>query len=106
MGGEAAMWSEFVTPDNINSQIWPYLAAIAERFWSPQQVRDVNSMYQRLAITSLKLEYYGLTSRADVNQMLQRVSGFPDPAPLKVLASVVVPPPDTIDTISKGSWIL
>ena len=86
------MWSEYVTGENINSQIWPYLAAIAERFWSPEQVRDVNSMYQRLAITSLKLEYYGLNSGADVNEMLQRLSGDDNPAPLQILAAVVGPP--------------
>ncbi len=92
LGGEAAMWSEYVTPETINSQIWPYLAAVAERFWSPQQVRDVDSMYQRLALVSWKLENYGLNSGADVDVMLQRMSGDPDPVSLKVLASVVAPP--------------
>ena len=86
------MWAEYVDPETINSQIWPYLAAIAERFWSPENVRDVASMYQRLAIVSWKLEYYGLNSRADVNIMLQRMSGDPNPVPLQVLASVVQPP--------------
>jgi hexosaminidase len=92
LGGEACMWSEYVDPETINSQIWPYLAAIAERFWSPENVRDVDSMYQRLAIVSQKLEYYGLDSQADVNVMLQRMSGDPNPVPLKVLAAVMQPP--------------
>jgi hexosaminidase len=92
LGGEACMWSEYVDPETINSQIWPYLAAIAERFWSPQNVRDVASMYQRLAIVSWKLNYYGLDSQADVNVMLQRMSGDPDPVPLKVFAAVMQPP--------------
>jgi hexosaminidase len=92
LGGEATMWSEYATPENIDSRIWPRLAAIAERFWSPQQIRDVNSMYERLAVVSLKLEYYGLNTRADTNVMLQRMSGNLDPAPLKVLASIVEPP--------------
>ncbi len=92
LGGEACMWSEYVDPETINSQIWPYLAAIAERFWSPENVRDVDSMYQRLAIVSGKLEYYGLNSQADVNVMLQRMSGDADPVPLKVFASVMQPP--------------
>ncbi len=92
LGGEAAMWSEFATSENINSRIWPYLAAIAERFWSPQSVRDVDSMYRRLGIVSLKLEYYGLNSDANVNAMLERMSGQLNPAPLTVLAAVVQPP--------------
>jgi hexosaminidase len=92
LGGEACMWSEYVDPETINSQIWPYLAAIAERFWSPQDVRDSDSMYQRLALVSWKLGYYGLNSQADVNVMLQRMSGDPNPVPLQVLAAVVQPP--------------
>jgi hexosaminidase len=92
LGGEACMWSEYVDQETINSQIWPYLAAIAERFWSPQNVRDVDSMYQRLALVSWKLAYYGLNSDADVNVMLQRMSGDPHPVPLQVLAAVTQPP--------------
>ncbi|HTU49104.1 MAG TPA: family 20 glycosylhydrolase [Acidobacteriaceae bacterium] len=92
LGGEACMWSEYVDSETINSQIWPYLAAIAERFWSPENVRDVDSMYQRLAIVSQKLEYYGLDSQADVNVMLQRMSGDPNPVPLQAFAAVMQPP--------------
>ena len=54
------MWSEFVSPETIDSRIWPRTAAIAERFWSPRDTRDVASMYVRLAIISQKLNYYGL----------------------------------------------
>ena len=49
-------------------------------------------MYQRLAVVSQKLGYYGLRHRLITDEMLQRMSGDPDPVPLKVLAAVVQPP--------------
>jgi hexosaminidase len=63
-GGESAMWSEYVGPENIDSRIWPRNAAIAERLWSPQSVRDTGSMYARLDVESARLEWLGLTHRA------------------------------------------
>ncbi|MGO8718792.1 MAG: beta-N-acetylhexosaminidase [Acidobacteriaceae bacterium] len=92
LGGEATMWSEYVTPENIDSRIWPRTAAIAERFWSPPQVRYIPSMYERLAIVSQKLENYGLNIDYSTDRMLQRMTGESDPGPLKVLAAVVQPP--------------
>ena len=92
LGGEATMWSEFVDPEMVDSRIWPRTAAIAERFWSPQQVRDVDSMYDRMAIVAQKLQCYGIEPKATSEQMLERMSGDIDPQALRVLASVVQPP--------------
>ncbi len=92
LGGEATMWSEFVTPEIMDSRIWPRTAAIAERLWSPQDVRDVDSMYRRLAMISQHLENYGLNHRSSTNLMLQRMSGESDPKYLQVLADIVQPP--------------
>src|SRR5699024_1271099 len=33
-GGEAALWSELVTDELLDSRLWPRMAALAERFWS------------------------------------------------------------------------
>lgn len=92
LGGEATMWTDIVSDENMDNRIWPRTAAIAERLWSPQQVQDIDSMYQRLAIVSEKLGYYGPRHRLITDEMLQRMSGEPDPVPLRVLASVVQPP--------------
>lgn len=92
LGGEATMWTDIVSADNMDNRIWPRSAAIAERLWSPEQTRDVDSMYRRLAIVSQKLEYYGPRHRLITDEMLERMSGDPHPEALKVLAAVVQPP--------------
>jgi hexosaminidase len=92
LGGEAAMWTDIISHENLDNRIWPRTAAIAERLWSPEQLRDIESMYRRLAVVSKKLDYYGLRHRLITNEMLERMSGETDPVPLKVLASVVQPP--------------
>ena len=92
LGGEATMWTDIVSHENMDNRVWPRTAAIAERLWSPQQIQDVDSMYDRLAIISLKLDYFGLRHRLITDEMLERMSGESDPEPLKVLAAVVQPP--------------
>src|SRR5436305_11283885 len=62
LGGEACMWSEYVSAENVDSRIWPRMAAIAERLWSPQSATsNIDSMYSRLAVTNHWLDAYGVT---------------------------------------------
>ena len=91
LGGEACMWSEHVTPRSIDSRIWPRTAAIAERLWSPQNVRDVNDMYRRLWVESVRLEDFGLMHLAAQDMGLRKLSGTEHIEPLDVLASVTQP---------------
>jgi len=91
LGGEATMWGEWVTPETIDSRIWPRTAAIAERLWSPRTVTDVDDMYRRLGIISLELEELGLTHRRNVDMMLRRMARTDDIDPLRTLASILEP---------------
>lgn len=35
LGGEAAMWAEYVDATNIIPRLFPFVGAVAERLWSP-----------------------------------------------------------------------
>jgi len=94
LGGESCQWAEWVTPENIDSHIWPRNAVIAERLWSPQDVKDVSSMYARMNAVSLQLEWLGLTHNSARTLMLDRMAGSTDTSALRVLADVVEPVKD------------
>ena len=94
LGGESCMWAEWITPENVDSRIWPRSAAIAERLWSPQSVTDIASMYNHLDAISLDLEWLGLTHRSARTHMLQRMAGSEDISALRVLADAVEPVKD------------
>lgn len=91
LGGEATMWSEWVSPETIDSRIWSRMPAIAERFWSPREVNDVDDMYRRLETTSIRLEELGLTHRKNQLMMLRRLANGQDITALQTLVSVIEP---------------
>jgi hexosaminidase len=94
LGGEACMWTEYVSPENLDSRVWPRMGAIAERFWSAPGVVDVNFMYRRLEVTSRWLDWLGLTHNSSYPPMLRRIAGSDQISSLRALADVVEPVKD------------
>lgn len=92
LGGEATMWSELVSPHTIDSRIWPRMIAIAERFWSPAHVNDVEDMFRRMEILSIRLEEFGLNHIKNRDVILRNLAGgSANIEALKVLADVIEP---------------
>jgi hexosaminidase len=91
LGGEACIWTEQTTAQDIDSRIWPRTAAIAERLWSPRDVDNVDDMYRRLVVESLRLEALGLAHISQEAVSLRQLAGSEQIGPLQVLASVLEP---------------
>ena len=86
LGGEACMWGELIGPETVDSRIWPRMAAIAERLWSPRETTGVDSMYARMEAVSRVLEFTGVRHRAGSGPMLARLAGAGPLGPLRTLA--------------------
>jgi len=91
VGGEVCAWGEFLSPENIDSRIWPRTAAIAERFWSPREVTDITDMYRRLDAVSVWLSQDGTLQLSSTDKMLRQVSGRAELGPLGVLGKITSP---------------
>jgi hexosaminidase len=91
IGGEAAQWAEYVTPEILDNRLWPRLAAIAERLWSPASVTDQASMSRRLAVVNRDLEWLDLTHRTNSQRMIDRIAGDAPVDLLETLASALEP---------------
>jgi hexosaminidase len=91
LGGEACMWAEWVTPETIDSRIWPRTAAIAERYWSPASVTDVGDMYYRLGRVSRQLDATGVIHRSNYAAMLDRLANDGPTEALRGIVDLVEP---------------
>ncbi len=91
LGGEVCMWGEQISPQTIDSRIWPRTAAIAERFWSPADTRDVPDMYRRLQVMSLRLDALGLQQISGPQRMQRQLTGKVFSPEFHVFVSVLQP---------------
>jgi hexosaminidase len=91
LGGEVCMWGEHLYGRTIDSRIWPRTAAIAERFWSPENVRDVDDMYRRLDPVSIELESLGLTHLQSEDAGLRELAGTERIDALRTFSSAFEP---------------
>ncbi|KSB90442.1 hypothetical protein AS593_13250 [Caulobacter vibrioides] len=60
LGGEAPLWAETISDEMVDKALWPRAAAMAERFWSPREVRDADDLYRRLPTVQDQLRLQGL----------------------------------------------
>ncbi len=91
LGGEVCMWGEHLHERTIDSRIWPRTAAIAERFWSPENVRDVDDMYHRLIPMSVELESLGLTHLESDDAGLRALAGTENIDALRIFVTAFEP---------------
>jgi hexosaminidase len=91
LGGEATMWAELISPETIDSRIWPRTCAIAERFWSPSTVQDVADMYRRIPKISRDLEELGLMHMRYADVLIRRMVRSDNTLAVQTLRSAIGP---------------
>ena len=91
LGGEACMWGELITSENIDGRIWPRAAAVAERLWSSPNTGNIADLYVRLARLSRYLDQIGMQHESSRRRMLSRLAGDHPVEPLATLADVLEP---------------
>jgi hexosaminidase len=90
LGGEAALWTEAISAENVDSRIWPRTAAIAEKWWSPAELtRDVGDMYRRLEWVSYQLEKLGIQHKTSQARIIHDLAQGKDEKPIVTLVEVL-----------------
>ncbi|MBS4074776.1 family 20 glycosylhydrolase [Ameyamaea chiangmaiensis] len=90
LGGEAPLWAEIVSDAMMEYRMWPRMAALAERFWSPATQADTADMLDRLPAIEDTLCRAGL--QADANHAREIALLSPDrPDPIRILADATSP---------------
>ncbi|SKA60494.1 family 20 glycosylhydrolase [Enterovibrio nigricans] len=92
LGGEMTLWAENVSDETLAVRLYPRAYAIAERFWSPKELTDENSMFERMqSVSSWATVSVGLEHETSPYTMRVRLAGTTDVTPLNVLATYLEP---------------
>ncbi|KXV31751.1 beta-N-acetylhexosaminidase, partial [Gluconobacter japonicus] len=90
LGAEGALWTEIVSENMLDARLWPRTAALAERFWSPESVRDVDDLERRLPVIMGELQATGLQATQHENGLKEALApGYT--GPLSTFLETVVP---------------
>lgn len=82
LGAQANIWTEYIkTDDHVEYMMLPRMLALAERVWSPQEVRDFRDFQARLK------PQYRMLDRLDVHYRIPNPIGFD---PIATLADEAV----------------
>ena len=68
LGGEGAMWGEAVDASDFEQTVWPRLAAVAERLWSPRNANNTQSALPRIQSFRCLLNARGVSAAPVVNK--------------------------------------
>jgi hexosaminidase len=67
LGGEGEMWGESVDASDLDQTVWPRLAAVAERLWSPRNMTDETSALPRIQSFRCLLNKRGIKAAPVIN---------------------------------------
>ncbi len=71
-GGEAALWTELVPPELLDTKLWPRLLVVAERFWSPATALKATDLPARLQQMDHYATQIGMLHRQQAQARLQQ----------------------------------
>lgn len=94
MGGELAVWSEYVDAKTLDTEVWPRSAVIAERFWTPSTVLDLSdfgSLYRRIDEVSRRMGSLGIRHESEPLKHMERLAAEGDVLALKTFAQLIEP---------------